>query len=171
MPNNVLTPVTRNHKFYSQKDFEFETGLMADYIDEDVGMTIVLYQVDRERTMTDEVYKETGKVFYKMPVELPCIYDLSDSVLKTYDSKTANGAYTITGNLRVDILVQTLEENSCEISRGDYIGVLVDTNRMAYFVVVDDGKLNTSNRLHIGAFRPAWRTISASPVTDLEFNG
>ena len=171
MPNNIVTPVSRNHKFYSEADFQYETELMADYIEGDLGMSVVVYRVDRERTLSDVTYRETGRVFYKMPVEVHCIYTIEESRLKSYDAKTANGAYTIAGSLKFDVLVRTLEELDCDISRGDYIGVLAESGRMTYFVVIDDGKLNVDNRKHIGAYRPAWRSVVASPVTDLEFKG
>ena len=45
----------------------------------------------------------------------------------------------------------------------------VDDNRMVYFAVTDDGKVNTANENIIGAYKVAWRTILAAPQT--EFNG
>ena len=56
-----------------------------------------------------------------------------------------------------------------DINRGDYIGVLVDNDKMYYWSVVNDGKLNFNNSNIVGAYRPGFRVITATPVTDEEF--
>lgn len=171
MPNNTYTPVTRNGKFYSQEDFQYELGILEDYLEGDLHQTIVVYQVDRERTNTDSIYQETTNIRFRMPIEIPCLFDVEDSALKSIDKNTTNGVYAQSGQIKINVPQSILKKYECEISRGDYIGVLVDDNRMTYFVVVDDGKINFSNKNYVGAFKPIWRTISASPVTDKEFNG
>ena len=106
---------------------------------------------------------------FKNPIEIPCQYEIKDSELKTFDKKTSNGVYALSGNLTVYVMVKILENYECEINRGDYIGVYVDEGRMVYFVVTDDGKVNTGNKNYVGAYKLQWRTIEASPQT--EFNG
>jgi hypothetical protein len=64
-----------------------------------------------------------------------------------------------------------LEKYKCDIRRGDYIGLQIDTNRMVYFSVVNDGKVNTANRYHVGAYKIAWREITCAPVPENEFKG
>ena len=58
MPNNLLTPITRNNMFYSEEDFEYETNLLMEYIEEDLNQTVVVYEVDRQKTNVSAVYKE-----------------------------------------------------------------------------------------------------------------
>lgn len=172
MPNNYRTPITRNNLFYSPSDFDLETDIVMGYMEEDLNQTVVVYQVDREKTGMNAVYQEsTGNVKYKSPKEIPCIYEIKDAEIKAYDSQSNNGVYTINGGLTVHVLEKVLEKYDCDIRRGDYIGVLVDTNRMVYFSVVNDGKINTANSLYIGAHKPAYRVVTASPTTSDEFNG
>lgn len=171
MPNNILTPVTRNGKFYSEEDFQYETGILDDYLEGDLHQTVVVYQVDREKTNTGSVYKESTDIRFKMPVEIPCIYEIDESVLKSIDKNTTNGVYAQSGQLKLYVMPMTLKKYECDISRGDYIGILVDNNRMVYYVVVNDGKINYTNKNIVGAYRPAWLNITCSPVTDKEFNG
>ena len=61
------------------------------------------------------------------------------------------------------------EKYGCNIKRGDYVGVQIDTQRMAYFVVTNDDKVNTANNHYIGAYRTAWRVIEGAPT--VEFDG
>lgn len=172
MPDNYLTPINRNNLFYSEEDFDFETDLVMGYLEEDVNQTIILYEVDRDKTELSSVYQETsGNIRFKTPKEIPCLFEISDSELKSYDSSNANGAYTVGGNLTAYIPTKVFEKYQCDIKRGDYIGVQIDTNRIVYYAVVNDGKLNTSNKLYIGAYKTAFRVVVASVVDENEFNG
>lgn len=173
MPNNTLAPITRNNMFYSEDDFMLETDILVGYMEEDTNQTVVVYEVDRSKTNTDSTYKETGKsgVRFKAPKEIPCLYEIQESQLKSYDTKTNNAVYAINGNLKIYVMPLVLEKYNCDIKRGDYIGVLIDTKRMAYFSVVNDGKVNTANTHVVGAYKTAFRTVECAPVTDEEFSG
>lgn len=173
MPNNFNTLITRNNKFYSYGDFEYETNLLMEYLEEDLNQTVVVYQVDRVKTNVNAVYKEAkdGQIRFKPPKEIPCIFEIKDADVKTYDSKTNTGVYVISGNLTVQTMPQILKKYKCDIRRGDYIGVQIDTDRTVYFSVVNDGKVNTSNKNYVGAFMPSWLVIEASPVPENEFKG
>jgi hypothetical protein len=172
MPGNRLTPVTRNKMFYGEDDFLLETDMAAEYLEGDTNQTIVLYEVDRIKTNSDSVYKESdeGSIRFKAPKEIPCLYEIKEPQMKSYEKQNNNGVYQLAGNLSVYVMTKTLDKYRCDIKRGDYIGVLVDTNRMAYFVVTNDGKVNIANITHIGAYKPAWRVVEATPC-DTEFKG
>lgn len=170
MPDNLHTPVMRNPLFYDEQSFKYETDLVENYLEMDVNQTVILYRVDREKTQINDIYKENNdKIRFMNPVELPCLYQVDRSQIKSYDAKKANGVYVLPGNLTVYMMVKTLEKYDCDISRGDYLGVYIDDGRMIYFAVTDDGKVNTANENIIGAYRPGWRLITAAPQT--EFNG
>ena len=172
MANNTKTPINRNNLFYSDTDFELETDILIGYMEEDTNQTVVVYNVDRKNTQSDALYKSaTEGIRFMPPIEVPCFYVIEDSQLKSYDTRTNNGVYALSGNLTVYVMPKVLEKYSCEICRGDYIGVQIDVDRMSYFVVVDDGKVNTANQLHIGAYKTGWRVVKCSPVSDTEFNG
>lgn len=172
MPNNTFTPINRNNLFYDEKEFNFETETVMDYIEEDLNQTIVVYPVDREKTQINSISQSAvNGIRFKNPIEIPCQYEIQDSELKSFDKKTSNGVYALNGPLTAYVMPKILEKYNCEISRGDYIGVYVDEGRMVYFVVTDDGKVNTSNKNHIGAYRLAWRVIKATPSSDYEFKG
>lgn len=168
------TPINRNNLFYSEEDYQMEVEILSDYIEEDVNQTIVLYEVDRTKTNVNDIYKETvdkNNIKFKPPKELPCLYEIRDAQTKSYDGKTSNAVYMLSGNVTVYMLKQTLQKYKCDIKRGDYIGILNDVNEMYYFTVINDGKINNANRLMVGAYKSPWLVIECAPVTKDEFDG
>ena len=170
MSQSKLTPITRNNKFYSEEEFNYELSLIEEYIEEDLNQVVVVYEVDRQKTNIDSIYKESKQnIRYKPPKEIPCLYEIKNSELKTYDETTQQAVYSLSGNLTMYVPIMMFKKYNCDIKRGDYLGVQIDTNRMEYYVVTDDGKVNSANANYVGAWKPAWRTIMAT--TAPEFNG
>ena len=174
MDYSKLQLPVKNNMFYSEEDFSYETDLIERYIEEDINQSVVLYEVDRSKTNVNAIYKEatSGNIRYKAPREIPCMYEIKDSEIKSFDNKTSNGVYTQDGNLQIYVLTRTLEKYKADVKRGDYIGVQIDLNRMKYYTVVNDGKVSTANTHMVGGYKPAWRTIECTLVSDIsEFNG
>lgn len=166
------TPVTRNSKFFSQKDTELQLHYMQEYLEEFANQTIILYQVDLEKTKVDDLYKESKKdaVRFKTPVELPVVYEISKGEMRSYNSQTMKGIYAKPGKLTFTVLIRTLEENNCDINRGDYIGVQLDTMHREYWVVTDDGRVNSmANQFTLYGTTPQFRTIECAYVDPNEF--
>lgn len=170
MPNNTTTPISRNNLFYSKEDFDMEMDILTDYMEEDTNQTVVVYQVDMVKTQQNSIYKDAkDNIRFKMPVEIPCLYEIADTQLKSYDNKTQNGAYSLQGNLKVYVNLNTFKKYEVDIKRGDYLGVMIEEDRMYYWVVTNDGKVNTANQLVVGAYKAGFRVIEATAVTDEEF--
>lgn len=169
--NGNISPINRNNLFYSEEDFDFETDLIEGYLEEDLNQTVVVYEVDRNRTNINELYKEAKKdtIRFKPPKEVPCMFEIEDAQLNAFDAQSNTGTYQISGNLKLYVMPKTLEKFKCDIKRGDYVAIQIDTNRMSYFTVTDDGKVNNSNKNVIGAFKVGCRTITAAPAQ--EFKG
>lgn len=165
-------PITRNRVFYSDNEFAFENEIVMEYVENDLNQTVIVYEVDRDGMSFNSIYKHVSKenILFKMPKEIPCSYEIEQSQVKSYNTENNGGIYQISGNLKINVLVRVLEKYECDINRGDYIGIVVDTNKTQYFVVTDDGKVNVSNNLVLGAFKSAYRQIIATPC-DTEFNG
>ena len=173
MLNNLKLP-SRNNMFYSEEDFFLENEIVEGYIEEDLNQSVVVYEVDRKKSNINAIYKEAskGNIRYKAPREIPCIYEIKDAEIKSFDNKSSNAVYAQDGNLVFYVLTKTPEKYMVDIKRGDYIGVKIDSNRMKYYTVVNDGKVNTANSHLIGAYKPAWRTVECTLVSDIsEFNG
>lgn len=167
-------PITRNNKFFSGEDFDLELGFATEYLEQDANQTIILYRVDMSKTKVNDIYSEAKKdaIRFFPPIELPVVYEIEDAELKSYNTKIQKGAYSQTGKLKFSILISTLEENECDISRGDYIGVQITPEHMEYFTVTDDGRVGSmSNKFTMYGTNPYARTITAAPVDKNEFDG
>jgi len=167
-------PVTRNNKFFSGEDFALELDFATEYLEQDANQTIILYRVDLEKTKVSDIYHEAKKdaVRFLPPIELPVIFEVEDAELKAYNTKLQKGMYAQTGKLKFSVLLRTLEENNCDISRGDYIGVQITPEHREYFTVSDDGRVEmTANKMTMYGTMPYARTITCASVDANEFEG
>ena len=164
-------PINRNSLFYDADMFALEREIGKDYIEQDMGQTVILYQVDASQTPTDAVYGETDSdsVAFKTPVEIPCVYKIEEPELKAYDKSKQLGTYMKTGKLTVSVYQETLDELDVDIKKGDYIGINVSETHCEFFVVNNDGKNNYDNKHSLFGVSPLYRTIQCSPVDSSEF--
>lgn len=172
--NTKKVPIKRNTKFFSKEDFDLEIELAKEYIEQDANQTIILYRVDLNKTKVNDIYKEASKdaIRFLPPIELPVIYEIEDSELKAYGNRIQKGVYAQTGKLKFSILLSTLEEYDCDISRGDYIGVQIDSIHREYFTVTNDGRVGSmSNKYTMFGTIPFARTIECASIDSNEFNG
>lgn len=166
-------PIQRNNMFFSKESYDFEVNLAREYMEMDMNQTLVLYQVDLEKTKVNDIYKESAKddIVFKTPVEFTCIYELGDSELKTYDKNTSKAAYVKPGPLKFRVLEVELEELGVDIKRGDYIGVQIDPDTMIYYTVTNDGKVaRFSNSQTVYGTKHWFRACEAVYVDENEFN-
>lgn len=165
-------PINRNSLFYDSESYQLEMQIGKDYIEQDMGQSVVLYQVDASITNADSVYGETrpSEVKYKVPVEVPCVYKLDEPELKSYDKEKNLGTYVKMGKLTVSVYQETLDELGVTISKGDYLGVQVSPTKMLYYVVnfINNGY---DNKHSMWGTVPLWKTIEANVVDASEFNG
>lgn len=161
-------PIKRNNKFFSKEDFDLEIHLGREYVEDDMNQTVVLYQVDLEKTKINNIYKEAAKgdIHFKTPVEVQVVYEIEDAELKSYEKQQNKMVYSKTGKLKFGVYEQTLIELECDIKRGDYIGIQVTPEHMEMFVVTNDGRINYSNKMSYYGTRPYYRSIECSPVTE-----
>lgn len=167
-------PIKRNNKFFGKEDGELQINFMKEYMEENANQTIILYQVDYHITQVDDLYMETKKdaIRFKTPIELPVIYEVTNSEMRTYNSQGNKGLYSKIGKLTFSVLLSTLEEYHCDINRGDYIGIQIDPTHREYWVVTDDGRVNSiANKFTLYGTMPYARTITAAAVDANEFKG
>lgn len=167
-------PIKRNNKFFGKEDIDLELNFSMEYMEQDMSQTIILYEVDLEKTKVNSVYKEATKeaIRFKTPVEVPCIYSIEDAEMKPYDTKLVKGVYSKPGKLTFSVLIKTLEELECDIKRGDYIGVQITPEQRIYFTVNNDGKVQSfANKNTMYGTKPYFRTIECSPIDKNEFSG
>jgi len=162
-------PINRNNFFASQDQVNFQIGIGMEYVNKILNQTIVLYEVDREKTKVNDIYNEANfnDLVFKTPVELNVIYKLDKGELKTYNTEAIKGYYVKVGKLTFSIYLKELEENNCDIKRGDYIGLQVTPEHMEYFIVADDGRVNYDNAHTLWGTVPYYRSITCTVVSDI----
>lgn len=166
--------IVRNSMYYSESDFTFECLVGSDYIRQDMNQTVLLFQVDRNKSETLDLYGESvgeESISYKEPVELNVIFSLDSANNKAYDKDKNLGRYLQVGNLNFNVYNKELTDNKVDISYGDYIGVQVTPDQMEYFVVTNDGRINFDNKHTMYGYKSYYRSISAVPCDRSEFNG
>jgi hypothetical protein len=166
-------PINRNSLFYDAEMFDLEREIGKDYIEQDMGQTVILYQVDASQTQTNDVYGETepNSVVFKTPVEIPCVYKIEQTELKSYDKTKQLGTYNKVGKLTVGVYKETLDELGVDMKKGDYIGVQVTPDHCEYWVIVNDLKCNYDNAHTLWGTIPLYYSVICAPVDKSEFNG
>lgn len=169
-PIKRKNPINRNNLYLSEEEVNLQMMIGMEYVNRILNQTVVLYEVDLEKTRNDTVYRESKfeDIHFKTPVELNVIFKLNPSELKTYDTSSIKGYYVKVGQLEFYIYQKELEENECDIKRGDYIGLQVTPEHMEYFIVADDGRVNYDNHHTVWGTSPFYRTIKCTPVSDIK---
>lgn len=170
---NRNVPIERNSLFFSKDAYDFDLNIGMDYLCEDTNQTVVVYQVDLEKTNLSNPYNESRErsVVTKPPVEIHCLYEIEEAQLKDYDKTKNMGTHIQTGRLTFHTYQKFLDEVGCEIRNGDYVGVQVSPKHMEYFTVVNDGRNNYDNKRSIYGYMNPWRTFICAPVDTNEFDG
>jgi len=75
------------------------------------------------------------------------------------------------GNMQFSIYQKTLDDMGVEIFMGDYIGYYESEDRVRYYAVSDDGYVKSDNKHTYGGYKPFYRTVIATYVSENEFRG
>lgn len=163
-------PVRRNTLFYDVNAFNFDIELGKDYLEQDMGQTLVLYRVKPERSEVNSVYKETSVkgISFLPPVEFPCVYKLEDMEMKSFDKSKNLGTYNKIGKLTFSFYKSTLDEMQIEIKKGDYIGLQSDESTMLYFVINNLSPNHSNSKTMYGTV-PFYYTCTCNYVDPTEF--
>lgn len=166
-------PLKRLSKFYSEKDFETDIDMAREYLNEDMATTFILYKVDRNRSVIDDLYGESSftDVRFLPPIEIAGILNLTVPENKSYDSSGGTVRYLEYGNLIIEMIEQELEDYGVDIDYGDYVAIQETEYEFAYFQVTNDGRVNSDNVHTMRGYKKAFRTITCAPVDPQEFNG
>ena len=164
-------PITRIGRFFGSEDYNLEIEMGSEWLSRDMNFTLVVYQVDKTKTKTDDVYGEalTDGIKFKPPVEVNAYVQILAPENKNLGTSKINQMEP--GNLRFSVYQKQLEDLSIEINYGDYIGYYESETKVRYYVVNNDGRVNSDNKHTYGGYRPFYKTYIASPVSNDEFRG
>jgi hypothetical protein len=166
-----LVPITRLGKFFGAEDYDLDINMGVEWLNGDMNFTVILYRVDRYKTKTDDVYGEVTEdgIQFMAPVELQGLVQVMTPTSKLI----ANSKLEMQepGNMKFSVYQKTLDELGVEIFLGDYFGYYETEDRVRYYVVSDDGFVRSDNKHTYGGYKPFYRTIVATYVSENEFKG
>jgi len=168
--NNKL-PITRLSKFFSQEDFDINIQMGQEYLHGDLNMKFVLYRVDRTKTDTDSIYAEVGKdeVKFFPPIEVNGLVQIAEAKNASY--KNGVMRYLEPGNLTIRIYLSHLDELGVQIRYGDFVGYAESEERLRFYQVTNDGRIQADNKHKMFGYKPHYVTIECAPVQESEFRG
>lgn len=164
-------PINRNSLFYDAESYAFELELGKNYIEQDMGQSVVLYRVNAQETQADAVYGETNpnSVEYLPPIEIPCVYKIEAPELKSYDKSKQLGTYNKIGKMTFSYYKETIDELGVEIKKGDYVGIQVTPYTMLYYVI-NNINPNYDNAHTLWGTSVLYLTATCSSVDPSEFS-
>jgi hypothetical protein len=166
-----LVPITRLGKFFGGEDYSLEIDMGQEWLEGDMNFTIVLYRIDRYKTKTDDVYGEVLEdgIQFMAPIELKGLVQVMTPTSKFIGNSRVEQKEP--GNMKFSIYQKQLNDLDVEIFLGDYIGYYESEDRVRYYVVSDDGYVKSDNKHTYGGYKPFYRTITATYVSENEFKG
>lgn len=166
-----LVPITRLGKFFGGEDYSLEIDMGQEWLEGDMNFTVILYRIDRYKTKTDDVYGEVLEdgIQFLAPVELKGLVQVMAPTSKFIGNSKVEQKEP--GNMKFSIYQKQLNDLDVEIFLGDYIGYYESEDRVRYYVVSDDGYVKSDNKHTYGGYKPFYRTIIATYVSENEFKG
>jgi hypothetical protein len=172
MPRNNNIPINRRNKFFSGEDFELEIDFGREWLEGDINTKVILFQVDQQQSLVDDVYGESPKdgIKFKPPVEITVSFKMEEPQNKTYNGD-GSMRYKEHGNLTLGVYQKHLDELEVDITYGDYIGYQENETTIKYYTVSNDGRIFSDNKHTINGYKGFYRTITCVPASEDEFNG
>ena len=142
-----------------------------EWLNGDMNFTLVLYAVDQQRTIKDDVYGEVSSngIQFKAPVEFRAMVRIEEPQNAFLGSSRI--VQNEPGNLIFSVYENELSKMSIDIKLGDYIGYWINPSEVKYYSVVNAAQPNYDNKHTYGGYKPFYRSITAAPVNDGEFRG
>ena len=170
MSNNKV-PITRLGKFFGAEDFDLDISMGEEWLHGDLNFTVVLYKIDRQKTITDDVYGETVSdgIKFLPPIEFKAFVQIMAPENKNVG--TSKIEQLEPGNIRVSVYQKQLNELGIDIEYGDYLGYYETESLVRYYTVNNDGRVVSDNKHTYAGYKPFYRTIIATPVSENEFRG
>ena len=172
MKNDRKIPITRVNKFFSQEDFNLEVDFGREWLEGDINIKVILFQVLQGESTTDDIYGEAGRdeIRFKPPVELTVNFQMETPKNEAWNP---NGSlrHLEHGNLTLGVYQTHLDELGAEINYGDYIGYAETEDKMTYWTVSNNGIITSDNSHTIVGYKGFYRTVTCVPVPEDEFKG
>ena len=166
-----LVPITRLGKFFGSEDFDLDISMGREWLGGDMNFNIVLYKVDRTKTIQDAVYGEVLKdgIQFLPPVSINAYVKLEEATEQFLGlSKIIQNE---PGLLRFAVYKQELLDLQTNIELGDYIGYWITESQVRYYSIIDAGVPEYDNKHTYGGYKAFYFSYTATPVSENEFRG
>jgi hypothetical protein len=172
MKNNRKIPITRVNKFFSQEDFNVEVDFGREWLEGDINIKVILFQVLQGESTTDDIYGEAGRneIRFKPPVELTVNFQM-DAPKNEAWNPDGSLRHLEHGNLTLGVYQSHLNELGVQINYGDYIGYAETEDKMTYWTVSNNGIITSDNSHTILGYKGFYRTVTCVPAPEDEFKG
>jgi hypothetical protein len=166
-----LVPITRLGKFFGGEDYSLDIDMGEEWLIGDMNFTVVLYRIDRYKTKTDDVYGEVLEdgIQFMAPVELKGLVQILAPTNKLLGNSRVKQQEP--GNMKFSVYQKTLDDLQVEVNMGDYLGYYETEDRVRYYTVINDGRVKSDNKHTYAGYKPFYRTIEATWVSENEFRG
>jgi hypothetical protein len=166
-----LVPITRLGKFFGGEDYALDIDMGEEWLIGDMNFTVILYRIDRYKTKTDDVYGEVLEdgIQFMAPIELKGLVQVMAPTNKLLG--TSRVKQQEPGNMKFSIYQKTLDDLQVDINMGDYLGYYETEDRVRYYTVINDGKVKSDNKHTYAGYKPFYRTVEATWVSENEFRG
>jgi len=166
-----LVPITRLGKFFGGEDYALDIGMGEEWLLGDMNFTVILYRIDRYKTKKDDVYGEVLEdgIQFMAPVELKGLVQVMAPQNKLLGNSKIKQDEP--GNMKFSVYQKTLDDMDVNIFMGDYLGYYETEDRVRYYTIIDDGLVKSDNKHTYGGYKPFYRTVTATYVSENEFRG
>lgn len=166
-----LVPITRLGRFFGGEDYVLDIDMGQEWLEGDMNFTVILYRVDRYKTKTDDVYGEalSDGIQFLPPIEIKGYVKIFAPTNQTISKSRVE--LEEPGNMSFSVYQKYLDDLQVDIAFGDYLGYYETESKVRYYSVANDGRVVSDNKHTYGGYKPFYRTIIATPVTQNEFRG
>lgn len=166
-----LVPITRLGRFFGGEDYALDIDMGQEWLEGDMNFTVILYRVDRYKTKTDDVYGEalSDGIQFLPPIEIKGYVKIFAPTNQTISKSRVE--LEEPGNMSFSVYQKYLDDLQVDIAFGDYLGYYETESKVRYYSVANDGRVVSDNKHTYGGYKPFYRTIIATPVTQNEFRG
>lgn len=163
-------PISRVNKFYDESDFRLENDMAREFVEGDLNFVVILFQVDRQKSQTDDVWGESdaNEIRFLPPKEINVRPFLDEAKQNTYSD--GFGQFLEYGDFKFTVFTDHLNEMGVDIRYGDYIGYSDTEDNVKYFTVTNDGRINSDNSHTRLGYKGYYRTITCVNADTDEFS-
>jgi len=148
--------------FYNQKDFDVDIKMSKDYIDEDMSLSVLLYQINITKSQKD-IYGESmpNEKEFLDPVKLSVWISIPPS-----EKIKIGGSMLLNENVetvKLGVYIDELDKLGIDIKRGDFI-LFDDNDTKRFYEINTITNFTTSNQMY--NYKAFYNDITATYVKE-----